>query len=195
MSNVKLVIKLFIVSMLSFGSLLVFAHHSARGFDANRHIDLEGRVIELDYRNPHIEMMIHVGVDDPTTNELEGQVWEVETVSATTAHRHGIYADSLAIGDPLRVRGWAAKDGGLEIFVSSITLFEEPEKVLLVWEESFEAGSLVSDSVSVEKIIDNQVLDDTEESNETEKMALTTYKIDSSVLLKVKTYVLRDRLN
>lgn len=181
MFNMKNLVKFTVVMSLCLSSIVAIAHHSARGFDANRHIELEGRIIEIDYRNPHIEMMIHVGIDDPTTTELEGEVWEVETVSATTAHRHGIYAESLAVGDPLRVRGWAAKDGDTEIFVSSITLFDEPETVLLLWQEGAEAGSLASDDVVASEEV---VQADTAE----------TPVLDSSALLKVKTFVLRDRL-
>ncbi len=187
MFQVNFFVKFLLVLVVSFAGLVAFAHHSARGFDSNRHIDLEGRVIELDYRNPHIEMKIHVGVDDPTTAELEGVVWDVETVSATTAHRHGIYADSLRVGNPLRVRGWAAKDGDPEIFVSSITLFDEPEKVLLVWQEGAQAGTLASDANAV----NTQVADNGADAT----MKVAVPKIDSSVLLKVKTYVLRDRLH
>ncbi len=181
MSNMKYLVRFAVAMTLCLGSIVAIAHHSARGFDENRHIELEGRIIEIDYRNPHIEMIIHVGVDDPTTTEVEGQIWEVETVSATTAHRHGIYAESLAVGNPLRIRGWAARDGDTEIFVSSITLFDEPETVLLLWQEGTEAGSLASDDATTSQEVVGTV--------ETQTPAL-----DSSALLKVKTFVLRDRL-
>ena len=178
MSNTKHLVRFAVAMTVCLGSIVAIAHHSARGFDENKHIELEGRIIEIDYRNPHIEMMIHVGIDDPTTAEVEGEIWEVETVSATTAHRHGMYAESLAVGNPLRVRGWAAKDDGKEIFVSSITLFDEPETVLLLWQEGAEAGTLASDS-----------------STTTNEVAGTELApLDNSVLLKVKTFVLRTTL-
>jgi len=44
---------------------LVFAHHSQAPYDMASEVIIDGTVVELEWRNPHIAMMLEVMMEDP----------------------------------------------------------------------------------------------------------------------------------
>ena len=85
----------------------VVAHHAfSAEFDANRPLHLEGKVVKMEWINPHA--WVHVEI----TNEAgEPEVWMVEGGTPNTLFRRGFTQDSLAIGTEIVVDGYQAKDG------------------------------------------------------------------------------------
>jgi len=81
------------------------AHHSFNMFDMENMIQLEGRVTEFDYINPHGWVVI-----ETTDAAGESVVWEVETISALIMGRRGIERDSLAVGDWVRIEAHPARN-------------------------------------------------------------------------------------
>ena len=95
------------------------AHHSfAAEFDANRPVELKGKVIKMEWINPH--SWIHLEVKDEATGET--QVWMIEGGAPNALLRRGFTRDSLPAGTEIQVQGFQAKDGALRANGRDITL-------------------------------------------------------------------------
>jgi hypothetical protein len=95
----------------------LWAHHAfAAEFDASKPVNLKGKVIKMDWINPHA--WIHIDV--PST---DGKLvrWMIEAAAPNAMLRRGFNADSLPIGTEIVVAGFRAKDGANRANGSSIT--------------------------------------------------------------------------
>jgi Family of unknown function (DUF6152) len=104
--------KLFAVAAVAVASALsggtaAWAHHAfAAEFDANKPVNLQGKVTKVEWINPHAWIHIDAKMPDGST-----QSWMVEGGTPNTLLRRGITKDSLQIGTELVVRGYQSKDG------------------------------------------------------------------------------------
>jgi hypothetical protein len=95
----------------------VWAHHAfAAEFDGTKPINLRGKVVKMDWINPHA--WIHIEV-----KEADGKVtkWMIEAAAPNAMLRRGFNQDSLPIGTEIVVAGYRAKDGANRANGSSIT--------------------------------------------------------------------------
>ncbi len=136
---------------------IALAHHSHNSFDEGTLVELSGIVEEINYRNPHIEIVLRVGVDDPETEEVESVLWEIDTVSATGANRHKLYRDTIEEGDPLRAYGWPLSNGEPVIYGGRLVMFEDPEAAIEA-EQSFIREELSEGFVVVESVEDGKTI-------------------------------------
>jgi hypothetical protein len=82
------------------------AHHAFGGeFDPNRPVLLKGRIVKVEWVNPHA--WIHVEVPKP--NGIK-EVWMVEGGSPNSLFRRGVTKDSLKIGTEIVVDGYQTRD-------------------------------------------------------------------------------------
>jgi Family of unknown function (DUF6152) len=91
------------------GTLPLLAHHSfSAEFDSNKQVTLEGKVVMMEWVNPH--SWLHIDVQKP-----DGSVerWKIEGGSPSVLLRQGWNRDSLPIGTKIKVVGYQAKDGSL----------------------------------------------------------------------------------
>jgi hypothetical protein len=87
----------------------VAAHHAFGGeFDANRPVLLKGKVVKMEWVNPHA--WIHVEVTKPDGTK---EVWMVEGGSPNSLLRRGVTRDSLPVGTEIVVDGYQARDHSL----------------------------------------------------------------------------------
>jgi len=87
----------------------VAAHHSFGGeFDANRPVLLRGKIVKMEWVNPHA--WIHVEVAKPDGAK---EVWMVECGSPNSLLRRGVTRDSLPAGTEIVVDGYQARDHSL----------------------------------------------------------------------------------
>ena len=83
------------------------AHHgSALYYDLENVVKIEGEVLTISWRNPHVMMSLR-RTDDGAVNE----VWEVESSSANTLLRVGIEQDIVAVGDHVILTGALSRHG------------------------------------------------------------------------------------
>ncbi|MSR02692.1 MAG: hypothetical protein EXR94_08135 [Gemmatimonadetes bacterium] len=86
------------------------AHHAfGAEFDRAAPIRLQGKVVKLEWVNPHA--WIHIDVKKP---DGSGEVWMVEGGTPNTLLRRGLSRQSLTYGTELIVDGYQAKDHSLK---------------------------------------------------------------------------------
>ena len=95
-----------LAALLFIVALPVAAHHAFGGeFDANRPVLLKGKVVKVEWVNPH--SWIHV---ETTKTDGTKEVWMVEGGSPNSLIRRGLTKDSLPIGTDIVVDGYQARD-------------------------------------------------------------------------------------
>jgi hypothetical protein len=104
------------LSMLCAGALLlattipVIGHHAfGAEFDPDAPIRLQGKVVKLEWVNPHAWIHIEIKKPDGTA-----EVWMVEGGTPNTLLRRGLTRESLTIGTELIVDGYQTKDHSLK---------------------------------------------------------------------------------
>ncbi len=90
-------------------ALPLSAHHSfSAEFDADKKVRLEGKVVRMDWTNPHTWLYIDVANADGKVER-----WAVEGGSPGVLLRAGWTRNSLPEGTKIIVNGFQAKDGSL----------------------------------------------------------------------------------
>jgi hypothetical protein len=94
----------------------VAAHHSfSAEFDSEKQVRLEGKVVKMEWSNPHT--WLYLDVEKP-----DGKVehWAVEGGAPGVLLRNGWNRNSLPAGTKIIVNGFQAKDGSLRANSRSI---------------------------------------------------------------------------
>jgi len=95
--------------MLIAAALPVAAHHSfSAEFDASKQVTLEGKVVQMEWVNPHSWLTIDVTKADGTVER-----WRIEGGSPSVLLRLGWNRNSLPAGTRIKVVAFQAKDGAL----------------------------------------------------------------------------------
>ena len=85
------------------------AHHGAAvKFDTNVSVTLVGRVIKVDWANPHAHIFM--------VTEGEAEDWYVELESPVILEWNGWSETSLVPGDSIRIEGFPARDGSPQVW-------------------------------------------------------------------------------
>jgi hypothetical protein len=94
------------LAMLLWAGIQASAHHAFGGeFDANRPVLLRGKVVKVEWVNPHA--WIHVEVTKPDGTR---EVWMVEGGSPNSLLRRGVTKTSLPEGTEVVVDRYQARD-------------------------------------------------------------------------------------
>ncbi len=92
------------------------AHHSHGNYDVNNYIELQGRVSELLWLNPHTWIYLEVEEDAG-----EPVVWALEGGSPAALTRDGWRPDSVQAGDRISVRCHQLRDGSNGCLLGFVT--------------------------------------------------------------------------
>jgi hypothetical protein len=88
----------------------IVGHHAfGAEFDPDAPIRLQGKVVKLEWVNPHAWIHIEVAKADGTK-----EVWMIEGGTPNTLLRRGLTRDSLKLGTELIVDGYQTKDHSLK---------------------------------------------------------------------------------
>ena len=80
-------------------SATVSAHHSfGATYDVNKEIKLEGKLVQIVYRNPH--SFVHIEAPDPTGKT---QRWSIEWGGTAQLANQGVKRQTLNVGDQVVV--------------------------------------------------------------------------------------------
>jgi len=115
-----------IVGVLVAASLPLAAHHSfSAEFDGSKTLTLEGKIVMMEWVNPHSWLNIDVPTPDGKVER-----WKVEGGSPSVLLRLGWNRDSFPIGAKIKVTGAPAKDGAKRLNSRNIE-FEGGKKMSL----------------------------------------------------------------
>lgn len=108
------------ITLASLGLMLagapLMAHHAFGGeFDPNKPVLLKGKVVKIEWVNPHAWIHLETPKADGTqpcqfTPNAKCEEWMVEGGTPNTLLRRGITRDSLAAGTELVIDGYQARD-------------------------------------------------------------------------------------
>src|SRR5258708_4737663 len=94
------------VAALSIAALPAAAHHAfGAEFDANRPVLLKGKIVKVEWVNPHTWIDIEVVKADGAK-----EVWMVEGGSPNSLFRRGATKNSFPIGTEIVIDGYQARD-------------------------------------------------------------------------------------
>lgn len=122
------------VQLTLFGGCLVvaaaaplIAHHAfGAEFDKEAPIRLQGRIVKLEWVNPHSWIHIEVMNEDGTS-----EVWAVEGGTPNTLLRRGLRRDCLTPGTEIIVDGYQAKDHSLKRANGRDVTFTDGTKIFM----------------------------------------------------------------
>jgi hypothetical protein len=103
----------------------LWGHHEISAkFDPAKTRTLNGFVTTVDWRNPHVHVLLTVREVASPKN------WAVELESPIDLERSGWTRDSLKPGDEITVQGIVARDGSAQIWGNSVVLAKTRQRVL-----------------------------------------------------------------
>ncbi len=124
----KRAIPLLIAGTLLLGSTApLWAHHAfGAEFDPNAPIRLQGKVVKLEWVNPH--SWIHVEVPKKGGGT---EVWMIEGGTPNTLLRRGLTRESLKFGTELIIDGYQTKDHSLKRANGRDVTFTDGRKIFM----------------------------------------------------------------
>ncbi len=101
------------------------AHHSARlQYDMEQVSEVEGTVMSVVWRNPHVRFTLRVANGDTERN------WSIESIPVTRLARIGVSRDMLTVGEVVRVAGYPARIGTPQMYALNLLLPDQREILL-----------------------------------------------------------------
>ena len=109
------------ISAFTLTALLLFgagasAHHSFPSeFDGDVQGEISGKITTVWFRNPHVRYRLEVIAEDGSVEE-----WDVQTTSLTSIRKAGWTAETLTVGEEVRIWGDMGRNQTKKIFMRGV---------------------------------------------------------------------------
>lgn len=113
----------------------VLAHHSQAEYDRSRTVEIQGEIVEVFWRNPHVLVKV------AATENGRRTVWELEGSSVSSQLRRGLSGDMLQVGDSVRVAGYPSTSRQNHMMLNHLLLPSGVELLLRTTREPRFSGS------------------------------------------------------
>jgi hypothetical protein len=119
--------RLLVATALALAPARLLAHHAfGAEFDPNAPVRLQGKVVRVEWVNPHA--WIHMEVKKP---DGQAEVWMVEGGTPNTLLRRGLTRESVKVGTEIIVDGYQTKDHSLKRANGRDVTFTDGRKLFL----------------------------------------------------------------
>ncbi len=89
-----------------------WAHHGWGSYDAERPLTVTGRIAEVSYGNPHVEIVV----------EADGKRWEVVLAPVSRMDARGATSDVVRLGKNISAYGYPSREKPNEMRAERITI-------------------------------------------------------------------------
>jgi hypothetical protein len=114
------------------------AHHSfAAHFLMNTFTEIEGRVTDIEWVNPHVKIYVE---------DAGGEIWEVEAGPVNLLTRMGIERDFVHVGETIRARGNPGRDDARALWIANILLSDNTELLVGPTAEPYWTSEAIGDA-------------------------------------------------
>src|ERR1051325_7957222 len=117
---------LLVASVLAAAPALIAHHAIAAKFDDTKAITLNGIVTDVDWKNPHVHILINVKTGADVVN------WAIELESPIALQQSGWGSDTVQVGDTLTVQGISARNASKQAWARSVVMSKTGRQVLMV---------------------------------------------------------------
>lgn len=90
-----------------------WAHHSDAVYDRDQLLVINAKVVEFQFRNPHVTIFVE-------EQEGDSRQWEIETGSTPIMRRSGWTQETFTVGEVVQVRAHPATTGELKAILNNI---------------------------------------------------------------------------
>lgn len=97
---------------VAFFAVAASAHHGWSSYDANKVLKIEAPLLDVQYRNPHVETAI----------DYQGARWKVVLAPIGRMEARGLPESALTVGKIVKIEGYPRADGTHEMRAERITV-------------------------------------------------------------------------
>jgi Family of unknown function (DUF6152) len=106
------------------GATGALAHHGWSSYDSSTLLRMSGRMVEVDYRNPHVQVVIEVPAEPEEDGTIEDEPLYLLAVLAPPARSEGrgMPRAAFQLGEMATVEGYKSRDEEREMRAERITI-------------------------------------------------------------------------
>jgi len=131
--------------------LVVLGHHARFEFDETELLEVQGQIVSVFWRNPHIQFSIDVITDSGTEER-----WLIEGSSINRLERLGISEDILSIGSEVTILGFLSRREAQRLLPVQMTL-ESGRKAVMTLAPAKRYGLVAEDAPDNSTINSEQI--------------------------------------
>jgi hypothetical protein len=102
MKLIKTLIQILLGAVCAVLSGVTFAHHSNAEYDRSTLHEIEGEIVSVRWRNPHVAFEVAT-----TNGDGDEVIWDFEALAVSALNRRAVTGEQLQVGDSVRVTGFS----------------------------------------------------------------------------------------
>ena len=105
------------------------AHHSYSEYDDTKSVEVEGKLLEVAWQNPHARILV-----ESVSAAGERVTWDIESAGLNNFRRMNVPLEIFELGDVVKVAGWPSKRSGVRMYGTN--LLADDGRELVMWRYS-----------------------------------------------------------